>query len=45
LTPDYVKPVPPPAVGQCLPLWKLLFILLARTYACPTLVSLRPPIR
>ena len=25
LTPDYVKPVPPPAVGQCLPLWKLLF--------------------
>src|SRR5439155_26463590 len=44
LTPDYVKPVPPPAVGQCLPLWKLLFILLARTHACPTPVSLRPPI-
>src|SRR5207244_3495040 len=45
LTPDYVKPVPPPAVGQCLPLWKLLFILLARTHAYPTPVSLRPPIR
>jgi len=36
LPPDDVNPVPPPAVGQCLPLWKLLFSLLARTHTYPT---------
>ena len=36
LPPNDIEPVPPPAIGQCFPLGKLLFILLARTHAYPT---------